>query len=125
MVDEQAAGDGRQVGARFAQQLRFRLGEQADEGVLGEIGGLLRAAQLLSQPGMQPAMVIEVKLGNGMGSGHGRLRMGNRTVGWLPGGWLAIENCSYFPMRHGLPSILENCPLFPGLARFRPRSGAG
>ncbi|MOA16280.1 hypothetical protein D3C78_1364860 [compost metagenome] len=41
LVDHQAAGDAAEVGARFFERRQLTGAQQADEGILGQVGGVL------------------------------------------------------------------------------------
>jgi hypothetical protein len=61
LVDDQISGDFRQEAAAFAM-LRHAPGhQQADEGVLRYISGLLAITQAPTQPAQQPAVVVAVE----------------------------------------------------------------
>ncbi|MNT14357.1 hypothetical protein D3C71_403190 [compost metagenome] len=61
MVEQHALGDGGKKGARFARGDGVFAVEQAHEGVLRHIGRACRAAQLLAQPALQPAVVVGIQ----------------------------------------------------------------
>ena len=92
VVDQQAPRHRGQVGAWLAQggQVARRRGEQADEGVLRQVGRVAGIAKSAAQPALQPAMVAGIEGGDfavqgagggagGWGGWHGRTR-------WLEGG---------------------------------------
>ncbi|MCY1535332.1 hypothetical protein D9M68_707320 [compost metagenome] len=71
VIDHQAAGHGAQEGARSAQVEAVAFAEQAQEGVLRQVGGIGGIAQLAAQPVLQPAVMLAVqRLDGEMGRGH-------------------------------------------------------
>lgn len=67
----------------FERRAALFLGEQPQEGVLGQIRGMIRAAKFFAQPGVKPAVMLGVQIGNGVGWGdrHGVLRKSG-TLAW-------------------------------------------
>jgi hypothetical protein len=63
VINAQATGDGRQVGALmdFALEL-LRALEDSDEGVVGQVRGIEGVAQATTQQLVQPAMVAGVEV---------------------------------------------------------------
>ncbi|KAI1693188.1 hypothetical protein Ddc_23075 [Ditylenchus destructor] len=63
VVNQQTAGDGREIGARLRDGGRLVAGlEQAKKGVVGEVGGAVGAlAQTTAQPLRQPGAVLPVQ----------------------------------------------------------------
>ncbi|MNT45744.1 hypothetical protein D3C72_1823420 [compost metagenome] len=67
MIQQQALGDGGQVGARFAQGVQLvAMAQHPDERVLGQIGGIEAVAQLGAQPAVQPPVMGSVQKMNGV-----------------------------------------------------------
>ena len=62
VVDHQAFGDGGQIGPRLADIGKIPAGENAQEGVMGQVGRIECAAQALLQAQAQPAVVLAVEL---------------------------------------------------------------
>lgn len=71
VIDHQPTGHGAQEGARCVQLQCLALAQQAQEGVLRQVGGIRRVAQLAAQPGLQPAVVLAVQRLDRKGRGHG------------------------------------------------------
>ena len=61
LVDQQPFGDGGEQGSGFARGVQVGATEQADEGVLAQVFGALRAVQAFAQPAEQPLTVIAIK----------------------------------------------------------------
>ncbi|MNV74318.1 hypothetical protein D3C71_1675260 [compost metagenome] len=65
VVHQRALGHGGQKAARLAHALQLRhgrgRGQQAQKGVLGQVGGFGRHVQPPQQPPAQPAVVIAIK----------------------------------------------------------------
>ncbi|MDT4864535.1 hypothetical protein FQZ97_992990 [compost metagenome] len=61
VVDQQAAGDGRQVGARLANDGQFAAGEYPQKGVVGQVSGIAGAAQATLQQLPQPGVMLAVE----------------------------------------------------------------
>ena len=62
MVDQQALGDGMQVGSGFADGAHVLiLGHHPHEGVLREVGRPLITAQLAPQPAVKPAVMLGIE----------------------------------------------------------------
>ena len=62
-IDHQPPGDGQQVGSRRRDGLLQRSGrnEQADEGILGQVGRIATVAQSTIEPSAQPSVVVLVQ----------------------------------------------------------------
>jgi hypothetical protein len=74
VVDQQGVRDGAEVGARQAQLGRIdATAEQAQEGVLGQVGSAVGVVGAAAQPAQQPAMVfaVEPRQRSAGGGGHG------------------------------------------------------
>jgi len=65
LVDHQAARDAAQVRARLLHRLLLARIEQAHEGFLGQVGGMLTATGAPTQPAAQPRMMGMVQLADG------------------------------------------------------------
>ncbi|MNQ60471.1 hypothetical protein D3C85_747520 [compost metagenome] len=73
MVDQQALAHRQQVSTRLAQVregLLLMAGQHADEGVLGQVGGIPCVAQSPPQPGFQPATVFVIEVLQGDAGCH-------------------------------------------------------
>ncbi|MNT38884.1 hypothetical protein D3C72_1750940 [compost metagenome] len=65
LVDDQPACRSTEKSPRLADtDQRIARAENPQEGVLGRVGGVLRAAQLAAQPTEQPAVVLAVQFMN-------------------------------------------------------------
>jgi hypothetical protein len=71
MIEQHAFGEGGEKGARFDDRCRFAGAEHANEGVLGQICGAVRAAESAPQPAGEPAVVVKVERFDGMGGRQG------------------------------------------------------
>lgn len=96
-IDHQPFGNDSEIGPRLTQlpgglpfRRVFRGAEQAQEGVLGQIG----VPKLAPQPPLQPAVVVAVKNGDRLrNSGIARTGLPDETAGWLgcdDQAWLAM-----------------------------------
>src|SRR3546814_7529192 len=56
-----------QQGARLGARVVAARADQADKGVVRQVGGVERVAQLLAQPHRQPAMMVTIELRDGIG----------------------------------------------------------
>lgn len=83
VVAQHALGHGGEEGPGLDQLRRLAGLEQAQVGVLGQVGGALRAAQASSQPSGQPTVmgVVETFDGGREGTGH-RYDSGARRRNW-------------------------------------------
>ncbi len=61
VVAQHAAGDGGEEGARFVDARGLARNQDLDEGVLGQVGGVLRAAEAAPQPAREPVVVVAVE----------------------------------------------------------------
>jgi len=74
VIDQQRVRDGAEIGAGQAQFGRIDApAEQAQEGVLGQVGGAVGVVGAAAQPAQQPAMVfaVEPRQRGAGGGGHG------------------------------------------------------
>ncbi|KAG1253708.1 hypothetical protein G6F65_017350 [Rhizopus arrhizus] len=74
VVDQQRVRDGAEVGTRQAQLGRIdATAEQAQEGVLGQVGSAIGVVGAAAQPAQQPTMVfaVEPRQRSAGGGGHG------------------------------------------------------
>lgn len=60
-VNHKAMRDSRQITARFAQRRNVAIGDDADENILRQIGGIECVAELAAQPSLQPTVMVTVK----------------------------------------------------------------
>ena len=60
-------GHGGEEGARLDQRWRFPGTEHADKGVLRQVGRVVRAAELASQPAGKPVVMVVVQHFDGIG----------------------------------------------------------
>ena len=75
VIEQHTLGDCSEKGAGLADGSDFTRTQQAHEGVLGKVGGIVRTAQAAAQPFGQPAAMNEVEAldrlrGRGSHSGH-------------------------------------------------------
>lgn len=67
VVEQHALGDGGEECPRLDDGRRFASGQDPDKGVLRQVGGVVRAAKLASQPTGEPVVMGVVETFNGIG----------------------------------------------------------
>ncbi|MNI89061.1 hypothetical protein D3C73_1464160 [compost metagenome] len=93
VVQQQALGDGGEVGARLAQCVQFvPVPQHAHEGVLRKIGGIEAVTQLGAQPAVQPSVMGAIQHVDGVARGEHGIRHGRLPDSQLQQAQLKIHN---------------------------------